>query len=78
MLFHTEELMRERKIFRMNKQADFTLYILVSQNKFILIDFIYSYVFIFASSTSLIVYDKPHYSYERDETLRSHKVNDPD
>lgn len=62
----------------MNKQDDFTLYILVSQNKFILIGFIYSYVFIFASSTSLIAHDKPHYSYERDETLRSHKVNGPD
>lgn len=62
----------------MNKQVDFTLYILVSQNKFILIEgFIYSYVFILACSVSLIVHDKPHYSYERDETLRSHKVNGP-
>lgn len=63
----------------MNKQADFTLYILVSQNKFILIEgFIYSYVFIFANSTSLIVHDEHHYSYERDETLIGHKVNGPD
>lgn len=63
----------------MNKQADFTLYILVSQYKFILIEgFIYSYVFIFASSTSLIVHDKYHYSSERHETLIGDKVNGPD
>lgn len=29
-------------------------------------------------SNSLIVHDKTHYSYERDEKLKNHKVDGPD